>query len=95
MSTDPYDRPVDPKLDREPLARATGVDPVAPPDEAPDGVPIDVEPLDGEPTTGPAEGESLASAIDGASRPDRVAIAMLVGIVVLLVICLAFAYAAR
>ena len=39
--------------------------------------------------------ESLASRIDGASGPDRIAIAMLVGIVVLLLICVLFALAAR
>ena len=43
----------------------------------------------------PATPESLASRIDGASGPDRVAIAMLVGVLVLLLICLAFAFAAR
>ena len=45
--------------------------------------------------TGPAPGETVGSAIDGASRPDRVAIGMMVGVVVLLLICVAFGFAAR
>ena len=46
-----------------------------------------------EETTGTAE--PLSSAIDGASRPDKVAIGLMVGVVVLLLICVAFGYAAR
>ena len=45
--------------------------------------------------TGPAPGESPTLPVDRAGGPDRVAIAMMVGVVVLLLICVAFALAAR
>lgn len=111
MSTDPNDRPaeVEPKPDsiivRDPPdpAAASGIEgdtPVISPvmsnegrmgDDTPEG---DGSQLPGN-ATGPASGESLASAIDGASRPDRVAIGLMVGVVVLLLICAAFGFAAR
>ena len=46
-----------------------------------------------EEATGTAE--PLSSALDGASRPDKVAIGLMVGVVVLLLVCVAFGYAAR
>ena len=101
MSTDPRDRPADLRPDTEPI------DPEAV-DHADDVAPVlagDVEerdiPVKGDEVevpgdaTGPAPGEPPASAIDGASRPDKVAIGLMAGVVVLLLICVAFGFAAR
>ncbi len=99
MSTTENDQPIDPKPDQiDPP-----VDSAARPDELTTaaGTPTmatarhaDGSPLAGD-ATGPAQGESLASAIDGASRPDRVAIGLMVGVLVLLLVCVAFGLAAR
>ena len=101
MSTDPRDRPADLRPDTElndpedvdrtdtpePVL-AAGVDERDAPLEAA-GVTLPGD------ATGPAPDEPLASAIDGASRPDKVAIGLMAGVVVLLLICVAFGFAAR
>lgn len=102
MNSDEDDRPTQPKRydaqdpDRlktgtsDPrFARITEVKETPALASAPDAVDQLADP------TGPAPGEPSSSTIDGASRPDKVAIAMMVGVVVLLLICVAFALAAR
>ncbi len=101
MSTDPRDRPADLRPDTEPTDPDTvnGSDvpkpvlaedaAVPPPADRDDDVALPGD------ATGPAPGEPLGSAIDGASRPDKVAIGLMAGVVVLLLICVAFGFAAR
>ncbi len=99
MSTTENDQPIDPKPDQidvpvdgdvrsDELATAADTPGMATTPHA------EGSPLPGD-ATGPAQGESLASAIDGASRPDKVAIGLMVGVLVLLLICVAFGLAAR
>ncbi len=101
MSTDPRDRPADLRPDTDPID-PDAVDPSVTPEPvlASEEVGQDTAVKGDDVTlpanvTGPASGESLASAIDGASRPDKVAIGLMVGVVVLLLICVAFGFAAR
>lgn len=106
MSIDPTDQPTQPKRGATPaptghptlngdqgVAAAPEVmDPpilAAPPDAVNDEIHLPGD------ATGPVPGESPDPAVDGARRPDKVAIAMMVGVVVLLLICVAFAFAAR
>lgn len=104
MSTDPRDRPADLEPDTDPIEpdapdHSDGPEPVlvdepVTPDFANSTVKDDDVSLPGN-ATGPAPGEPLASAIDGASRPDKVAIGLMAGVVVLLLICVAFGFVAR
>lgn len=106
MSIDPNDQPIQPKRDVTP--DPSGDQPVGGDHDvtaasevmntptlatSPEAVTDEVR-LPGD-ATGPAPGKSLSAASDGAGRPDKVAIAMMVGVVVLLLICVAFALAAR
>lgn len=99
MSTTENDQPIDPKPDQIDVP----VDGDVRPDElatAADTPRMAITPhAEGSPlsgdVTGPAPGESLASAIDGASRPDKVAIGLMVGVLALLLICVAFGLAAK
>ncbi len=99
MNTTQNDQPDDPKPDQlhDPVDGEPRRDELLPPAETPTmaaAPSAEFAPLPGD-ATGPATGESLASAIDGASRPDKVAIGLMVGVLVLLLICVAFGLAAR
>lgn len=100
--TPPIDRPpVDrPPVDREPFER----DPVDLPSDATSPDAADPGPDRGGVWAAPVAvddvtqvGDALpdgASVVDPARRPDRVAVAMMIGVVVLLLICAAFGLAA-
>jgi hypothetical protein len=94
MSTDPRDRLANPRPDIDPAATPHGdvSESVLVSDATGHGAkPVEDLP---EPTVVQTS-EPLPSVIDGAGRPDKVAIGMMVGVVVLLLICVAFAFAAR
>lgn len=101
MSIDPRDRPADLRpeigpIDPDAVDRPETPEPVLAREEVGQDTAVkdDDVTLPGD-VTGPAPDEPLASAIDGASRPDKVAIGLMVGVVVLLLICVAFGFAAR
>lgn len=94
MSTDPRDRPAYPRPDTDPAATPQGD--VSESVLVGDTTGHDADPVEdlSEPTLAQTS-EPLPSAVDGASRPDKVAIGMMVGVVALLLICVAFGFAAR
>ena len=110
MSIDPNDEPAEPRRDVTPdaafpSAPGAGQDATTysegvgtpilatSPGAATDPVTEEVR-LPGD-VTPAAPDESAVAAIDRAGGPDKVAIAMMVGVVVLVLICVAFAFAAR